>query len=184
MILAPVSTRGPFRPRNWRLPSYNGQSKLLRPFLVTSVRPATDATIAAVASLEGLTFEVAKRELEAVRPSVAFKNGQGPSDYFVTVEEHTTLNGRLMFWLSIKRNDKMPIHDWRDLQEIKNMIIGPEYEAVELYPAEERVVDETNQFHLFVMGDPEFRWNFGYSKGSKIYSAIIPGSAQRPFGDR
>lgn len=32
--------------------------------------------------------------------------------------------------LSIKRNDQLPIHDWRDLQRIKNEILGPDKEAV------------------------------------------------------
>lgn len=185
MVFAPtLSERRPFRPGDWRLPPYNGQSKLLRPFLPTSFLPSTDATIAAVASLEGWTFEFAKQQIESIPPSVAFQNGRGPADYIVTVEEHVTGGGNRMFWLQIKRNDRLPIHDWRDLQEIKNMIIGPEYEAVELYPAEERVVDEANQFHLFVMGDPEFRWDFGFSEGSKIYSGGLPGSRQRVFGER
>jgi hypothetical protein len=54
-----------------------------------------------------------------------------------------------MVWLSIKRHDKLPIHDWRDLQRIKNELLGPEIEAIELYPAESRVVDTANQFHLW-----------------------------------
>ena len=58
-----------------------------------------------------------------------------------------------MFWLSIKRLDKESIHDWRDLQEIKNLIIGPENEGVELYPSEKRRVDTANQYHLFVLAD-------------------------------
>ena len=52
--------------------------------------------------------------------------------------------------LSIKRLDKEPIHDWRDMQQIKNDIMGPEREAVELYPAESRHVDCANQFHLWI----------------------------------
>jgi hypothetical protein len=52
--------------------------------------------------------------------------------------------------LSIKRLDKDAIHDWRDLQAIKNQLCGAEAEAIELYPAESRKVDSANQFHLFV----------------------------------
>src|SRR6516164_7566855 len=51
--------------------------------------------------------------------------------------------------LSICRIDRKPIHDWRELQEIKNALVGPEHEAVELYPAESRLVDTANQFHLW-----------------------------------
>ncbi len=53
--------------------------------------------------------------------------------------------------LSIKRRDKQPIHDWRDLQEIKNRLVGPEFEAIEIYPAESRRVDTANQYHLWVL---------------------------------
>lgn len=53
--------------------------------------------------------------------------------------------------LSIKRNDRESVHDWRDLQELKNAICGPEREAVEIYPAESRRVDMRNQYHLWVL---------------------------------
>ena len=71
-------------------------------------------------------------------------------------------------WLSIKRNDRQPIHDWRDLQSIKNQIVGPDVEAVELYPAADRTVDQANQYHLWVALDPEFRWFFGMDEGRII----------------
>ena len=52
--------------------------------------------------------------------------------------------------LSIKRIDKRPSRDWRDFQEIKNIFCGPECNAVEVYPAESRLVDTANQYHLWV----------------------------------
>jgi hypothetical protein len=55
--------------------------------------------------------------------------------------------------LSIKVHDKQAWHDWRDLQRIKNEICGDETEAIELYPAESRLVDTANQYHLFVFRD-------------------------------
>jgi len=64
--------------------------------------------------------------------------------------------------LSIKRIDREPIHDWRDLQEIKNQLLGQDCEAVELYPAEDRRVDAANQFHLWGSSDPTFRFPFGF----------------------
>lgn len=67
-----------------------------------------------------------------------------------------------MIWLSIKRLDKEPIHDWRDLQEIKNQLVGEENEAVEVYPAESRLVDQANQYHLFVLKDNTIRFPFGF----------------------
>jgi hypothetical protein len=58
--------------------------------------------------------------------------------------------GTTVWWLSIKRRDKEPIMDWRDLQAIKTQLCGAEAEAIQLFPAESRVVDTSNQYHLFV----------------------------------
>jgi hypothetical protein len=63
--------------------------------------------------------------------------------------------------LSITRRDKAPIHDWRDLQRVKNDIMGPEVEAVELYPAESRLVDTANQYALFCLPKGR-RFPFGF----------------------
>jgi hypothetical protein len=43
---------------------------------------------------------------------------------------------------------------WRDFQRIKNELVGPEHEAVELYPAETRVRDTSNTYHLWVLDKP------------------------------
>jgi hypothetical protein len=85
-----------------------------------------------------------------------------------------------MHWLSIKRRDKAPIHDWRDLQRIKNDLIGEENEAVELYPAESRLCDSANQYHLWVLADPELRFPFGYNERF-VAEGNWEGSKQRPF---
>jgi hypothetical protein len=55
--------------------------------------------------------------------------------------------------LSIKRHDKEAFHDWRVFQRIKNAILGEEWEGVEIYPAESRLVDTCNQYHLFCWSD-------------------------------
>lgn len=67
-----------------------------------------------------------------------------------------------VLWLSIKRNDRQVIHDWRDLQRIKNLVAGEETEAVEIYPAESRVHDTANQYHLWCFA-PGFQLPFGYA---------------------
>lgn len=67
-----------------------------------------------------------------------------------------------MVHLSIKRIDREPIHDWRDLQLIKNMVVGPEHEAVELYPAESRLIDTANQYHLYAIAVAGEEFPFGY----------------------
>jgi len=50
-------------------------------------------------------------------------------------------------WLSIKRRRKDHVRDWRHLQRIKTEVCGPDREAVELFPAESRHVDTSNQYH-------------------------------------
>lgn len=86
--------------------------------------------------------------------------------------------------LSIKRRDKQPIHDWRELQTIKNEIVGPEHEAVELYPAESRLTDTANQYHLWVLKSHEHRFPFGFNDGHNVSTpeeAAKMGAVQRPF---
>ncbi len=66
-----------------------------------------------------------------------------------------------LIWLSIKRRDKRSIHDWRELQEVKNQLVGKEHEAIELYPAESRKVDGSNQYHLWVLAERGLRVPLG-----------------------
>lgn len=84
--------------------------------------------------------------------------------------------------LNIRRRDGQTIfRDWRHFQQIKNDIIGPECEAVELYPAESRLVDTSNKYHLYACTDPGFRFPFGFRKRD-TRSALkpdIPGMIQR-----
>ena len=86
------------------------------------------------------------------------------------------------WWLSIKSMDRNPCHDWRHFQKIKNDLIGKEHEAVEVYPAESRLVDTSNQYHLFVLKDPAIRFPFGYTERLVLDKGdvqITPGAIQR-----
>ncbi len=69
------------------------------------------------------------------------------SRFTVTITE----NDSGVTWLSFKNRDRTARHDWRDIQRMKNEIVGPEREALELYPAESRLHDSADQFHLWVM---------------------------------
>lgn len=68
-----------------------------------------------------------------------------------------------MFHLNCRRTDREALHDWRELQAIKNILIGPEHEAVELYPAESRLTDTANNYHLWVLANPTARFPFGFA---------------------
>ena len=81
--------------------------------------------------------------------------------------------------LSIKRIDKAPVTDWRDKQAIKNQLVGPECEGVELYPAESRLVDTANQYHLFCVADPSFHFPVGWDQGRVTCNTSVGGAIQR-----
>lgn len=66
--------------------------------------------------------------------------------------------------LNIRRIDGYPGRDWRHFQQIKNEIVGPECEAIEIYPAESRLVDTSNKYHLYACTDPKFRFPVGFEK--------------------
>jgi len=84
--------------------------------------------------------------------------------------------------LSIRRNDRHWARDWRHFQRIKNELVGPECEGVELYPAESRLVDTSNQFHLWVLDEPGARWPVGWEDGRIVFSEDLVGigARQRP----
>jgi len=84
-----------------------------------------------------------------------------------------------MWHLSYKRRDREPFNDWRIKQRIKNSIVGPEHEGVELNPAESRLVDTANQLHLYVIKDPEVRFPFGF-QNRMVTDHEAPGTKQRP----
>lgn len=73
----------------------------------------------------------------------------GNSRYTVAVRAngHSEDLGTLTH-LSIHDHWRTTRHDWRDFQQIKNELCGPESEAVEIYPAESRLVDTSNEYHL------------------------------------
>lgn len=84
-------------------------------------------------------------------------------------------------WLSIRHVDRKPIRDWRHFQRIKNELCGKEREGFELYPADSRLVDEANQYHLWVLPEGEqipIGWNVRYVGDDEQAAAI--GAKQRP----
>jgi hypothetical protein len=82
--------------------------------------------------------------------------------------------------LSIKRNDRGPIHDWRDFQIIKNTFCGDDAEGIEIYPAESRLVDTSNQYHLWVFAPGE-HLPLGFNDGRLVTQATFGQAQQRPF---
>jgi hypothetical protein len=88
--------------------------------------------------------------------------------------------------LSLRRLDRAPVTDWRDKQAIKNQLCGGDAEGIELYPSESRVVDTSNQYHLWVFkGFPKGKSPFamlGFPSGLQI-DTPLGAAVQRAFDD-
>lgn len=98
-------------------------------------------------------LDEANEELDA-RGVPPFERAFENDTYTVAVRDvRYEAGGHLWTHLAVTRIDKAPIHKWADLQQIKNEICDPEREAIELYPAQSRVVDWANIYHLFVLPD-------------------------------
>lgn len=68
-----------------------------------------------------------------------------------------------MWWLRVFRRDgkRMRAGHWSTLQRIKNELVGPLHEGVELYPEERRLADGEHSYHLWVFKEPTTRFWFG-----------------------
>jgi len=141
---------------------------------------AFDADV--IAKRFGVTREIAAAQVERLRRQSVYMNDLYQVNAQVVAAPFGAVAGDVM-WLSIKRRDRMPVHDWRDLQAVKNLIVGPEHEGFEVYPAESRLVDTANQFHLWVFLDPKVRLPVGFRErevmGADQAAAI--GATQRDF---
>lgn len=51
--------------------------------------------------------------------------------------------------MRVKRWDKQPVHNYMDLQEIKNTLMGKNATAIEVYPPDDDFVNGSNTYHLW-----------------------------------
>jgi hypothetical protein len=119
--------------------------------------------------------------------------GSGPARFFVNsryqviVRRHqSAVEGAPdLVHLSICRVDKQPVGSerYRDFELIKDLFIGQQCEAVEIYPARNREADTSTQYHLWGFDDPTFRFPFGYGDRLVMEPAEVwkPGARQNPF---
>ena len=87
--------------------------------------------------------------------------------------------------LSIRRNDRKPDIPWRHLQRIKNELAGDDTEAIELFPAESRLVDTANQRWLWC-ARPGTTIDVGFRSGRHVSGpddAGWCGAVQAPIDD-
>ena len=110
----------------------------------------------------GMTRKQAKAVIAANQPDDFFINDKYVVHVFKN-EPHGLGDDVDVWHLSIRRQDREPLPDWRDFQQIKNEICGTEYEGLELYPAEDRVLDAANQYHIYVIMRPGYQIPVGYT---------------------
>lgn len=109
---------------------------------------------------EGHDPDVVRREIARSRADPVYLSDCGT--YQVAVREADNGFGATMVAISIRRVDREPVTDWRDMQAIKNAVVGEECEAIEIYPAESRLVDTANQRLLWAFVDPSVRLPVGF----------------------
>ena len=89
-----------------------------------------------------------------------------------------------LMWLSIRNHRNNCDRDWRDFQRIKNELCGTQCDALEIYPNEDRLVDTSNQFHLWVFR-PSIEIPIGYKKRDVLtpeeLAKVMPNASQRSF---
>lgn len=130
---------------------------------------------------QGMPEEKIEMHLQRLEEEDVYLNNR----YQVVLEEmqpKEEANFPPMIHLSIKRRDKRQIEPdshWRDLQRIKNELVGREYEAVEIYPAESRKVDTSNQYHLWVVADRGFQFPWGFNQRMVVKGGDRPGGSKQ-----
>lgn len=63
--------------------------------------------------------------------------------------------------LFVVSTDRKPIRKWGWLQRVKNEVVGPQRQAVEMFPKESELVDVGDVYHLWVLPEGrELPFNF------------------------
>lgn len=148
----------------------------MKPLERATITPLTDA------QLEAMVATIRKHSAMSHASAVAFiedsRAGECWKNDIYTVLKREYEDG--VVHLSIRRNDRAAAKDWRHFQQIKTQLLGAEEEAVEIYPAESRLVDAANQYHLWCM--PGKRVPMGFEAGLRVGNSDASiGSVQRDF---
>ena len=120
-------------------------------------------TIRHLAKLYNLTSEQVEELICRVEAGALYYEND---EYFVIKREKQNDDG-IFYHLSIRRQDRGALHNWRDLQEIKNQLCGKDCWAYEIYPPEDHLVDNANQYHLWVLPNGEY-YPIGWQEGRQV----------------
>ena len=147
----------------------------MKPFLRVDTQPPQEQVNQLIEDMLKISTMKRKEARQVIEDRVTLPRYVNDK-YRVTVD-----NRNDVVHLSISRVDGSSTHDWRELQEIKNQLVGQDCEGLELYPAESRKVDLANQTHLWVLKDPELRLPIGYTSGQMVNDCEgLFGINQRP----
>jgi len=73
--------------------------------------------------------------------------------------------------LMVRRHDGGSDYPWRDLQRIKDEVMGPDREAVQVFPKKSEIVDSANMAHIWLIHEdsrlPYTFKNLGWSEDDK-----------------
>lgn len=145
----------------------------------------TPEQIAAIVAHAKTSFpDIPEDQIQAMLAEVSTQEIWINDEYQVHVRRDVvTDSGMPMVHLSIKSRNREPVRDWRAFQRIKNQLVGLECEAIELFPAESRLVDAANQYHLWAVADPTWRFPIGWNSGRRVSSDSGGGTKQRPLDE-
>lgn len=88
------------------------------------------------------------------------------------------VQGQSFAMIQVCRADGGSVVDWRHLQQIKNLMLDPEWEAVEIFPAESRLKDPSNARYLWASSVP---FGFGMNGTRVVFDSDRAIAPQRPF---
>jgi hypothetical protein len=83
-----------------------------------------------------------ERNLHFVTATKCYKSADGIYLIFL-------IEGKIYRHLKVTREDGKPIHNFMDIQEIKNLVFGTDCIAVEIYPKQRDFINGSNTYHLW-----------------------------------
>ena len=109
-----------------------------------------------------MDLEAARRhlKLDPLADLYITNYARGPSNYHVIVRQGPNVPKQMqaevqLAEIEIRTIDNKGIFDWSDIQEIKNELFSTKHEALELYPANSRLIRDKNVRYIYVLTNQE-----------------------------
>jgi hypothetical protein len=123
---------------------------------VSKPHPPIDGELEAAARLWGISVYEARRVWDNQSKRCTFWE----DDTYQVRVKPVKFQGPATHQIIIRRKDLGVVENhWQEFMRIKDAVLGPEWEAVELYPSSYRRYDTSNTYHLWATLSP---FGFGY----------------------